>query len=241
MNLKSEIKKLIKLQEIDKEIYQLDLQKKNNIPSKINELKEQLAQKQKEFAAFKDKINRLELEKNNKEGELAQKEESLKKARAQLYQLKSNKEYQVKLNEISSIEADISCAEEELIKFLDSIEQERISVKKEKENIDTESGKINQEISNLEKQAKEIDQKIKELENKRNSSVGDVDKKILNQYQELLKKRNGLAIVPVLNNNCGACHMSLTSQKINEIKMYERLVLCESCVRVLYIPEDLEL
>ncbi|MCF7888114.1 MAG: hypothetical protein K9L76_02420, partial [Candidatus Omnitrophica bacterium] len=146
MNLKDEIKKLIKLQENDKEIYQLDLQKNNNIPKEIAELKEQLAQKQKEFTAFKDKINRLELEKNNKEGELAQKEENLKKAKAQLYQLKSNKEYQVKLGEISSIEADISCAEEELIKFLDKIEQERVNVKNQKETVDTESDKIKQEI-----------------------------------------------------------------------------------------------
>ncbi|MFO8052972.1 MAG: C4-type zinc ribbon domain-containing protein [Candidatus Omnitrophota bacterium] len=241
MNLKNEIKKLIKLQEIDKEIYQLDLQKNNNIPKKITELKELIDQKQKEFAAFKDKVNRLELEKKNKEGELAQKEENLKKTKSQLYQLKSNKEYQLKLNEISSIEADISCAEEEVIKFLDTIEQEKAKVEKEKESTEAESNKIKQEIDSLEKQTKEIGQQIKELENKRNNSVDDVDEKILNQYQELLKKRSGLAIVPVINDNCGACHMSLTSQKINEIKMYDRLVLCESCVRILYIPEDLKL
>ncbi|MCF7873568.1 MAG: hypothetical protein K9L84_04155 [Candidatus Omnitrophica bacterium] len=241
MNLKDEIKKLIKLQEIDKQVYKLNLQKSNNIPAKIDELKESIDQKQKEFAAFKDKVNRLELEKKNKEGELTQKEENLKKAKSQLYQLKSNKEYQVKLNEISSIEADISCAEEEVIKFLDNIEQEKAEVKKEKEKVESETNKMKQEIADLEKETKEIDQKINELENKRKSFTSDVDKKILNQYQDLLKKRNGLAIVPVVNNNCGACHISLTRQKVNEIKMYDKLILCESCVRILYIPEDLEL
>jgi hypothetical protein len=241
MELKDEIKKLIGLQRIDKEIYQLNLEKNDKIPEKIKELKELINQKQKDFTSFKEKVNRLELDKKNKEGELAQKEENLKKARSQLYQLKSNKEYQVKLNEISSIEADISCAEEEVIKFLEKAEQEKGKVANQKTSVDSEINELKQEILALKKQEKEIEQKIKDLESKRNHYVDAVDEKILSQYQDLLAKRNGLAIVPVTNNNCGACHMSLTHQNINEIKMYDRLVLCESCVRILYIPEDLEL
>ncbi|MCF7917023.1 MAG: hypothetical protein K9L61_04525 [Candidatus Omnitrophica bacterium] len=241
MNLKDEIKKLINLQKIDKEIYQLNLEKNSNIPTRINEVKALISQKQQEFTALKDKVNKLELAKKNKEGELAQKEENLKKTRAQLYQLKTNKEYQIKLDEISSIEADISCAEEELLKFLDSIDQEKNKIKDAEKSVEIEVGKLKQEINSLESKQKEIEQKIKDLESKRKSFLNGVDDKILKKYQDLLQKRHGLAIVPVEDNNCGACHMSMTHQKINEIKMYDKLVLCESCVRILYLPEDLEL
>ncbi len=241
MNLKDEIKKLINLQEIDREIYQLSFQKENNIPAKINQLKESADQKQKEFTAFKERVNKLELDKKKQEGELADKEDKLKKARAQLYQLKSNKEYQAKLKEIGSIEADISSAEEGVIKILDSAEQEKGKIEKEKEKVNSEVNKIKEEVSGLEKKAKEIDQKVKDLESKRQVFAKDVGREILNRYQNLLKKRNGLAIVPVKHNNCGACHMAVTHQKVNDIKMYDRLILCESCVRILYIPEDLEL
>lgn len=241
MNLKDEIKKLINLQKIDKEIYQFNLEKNNNIPGQITELQESITQKEEEFAAFKDKVNRLELDKKSKEGELTQKEENLKKAKAQLYQLKSNKDYQIKLNEISSIEADIACAEEELLKFLDSIDQQKEKIKNAKTNVESEVSKLKQEIISLENKVKEIEHKTKDLKTKRNSFLSGVDEKILQRYQDLLQKRNGLAIVPVENNHCGACHMSMTSQNINEIKMYDKLILCESCVRILYLPEDLEL
>ena len=33
--------------------------------------------------------------------------------------------------------------------------------------------------------------------------------------------------------------MNVTPQMINQIKMHERLVFCESCARILYIEDDL--
>ena len=85
-----------------------------------------------------------------------------------------------------------------------------------------------------------IRDKIKNLEDKRKSFIGGIDKKTFAKYEQLLKTRQGLAIVPVNNNNCGYCYMRVTHQKINEIKMYKDLVFCENCVRILYIPEDIK-
>ncbi len=241
MQLKDQVKQLAQLQEVDKEIYQLSLRKDETIPERISELKKEITKKEEDFAALKEKINRAELEKKNKEGELAEKEEKLKKAKIQLHQLKSNKEYQIKLNEIASIKADISCAEDEVLNNLEIIEQEKDNIEKERKAVDNQVGEIKQAIDELAKEVKEIEHKIDTLKNKRKHYTEGIEDKILGQYQSLLEKRSGLAIVPVKNNNCGACYMTLTHQKINEIKMYDKLVLCESCIRVLYIPEDLEL
>lgn len=241
MGLKEEVKSLADLQEIDKETYQLLLRKNTEIPAEIEDLKNQINQKENDFALFKERINKLELEKKNKEGELTQKEEALKKAKAQLYQLKSNKEYQIKLNEIASIEADIACAEEEVLKKMEVIDQEQGRVETEKDAVQKQVDKLKQRIDELKKQSSQIEQKAETLKNKRRNYTECIDKKILSQYESLLEKRNGLAIVPVISSNCGACHMTVTHQKINEIKMYDKLALCESCVRILYIPEDFEL
>ena len=69
--------------------------------------------------------------------------------------------------------------------------------------------------------------------------VKDVEPKVYAKYENLIKTRHGEAIAPITNDNCGACHMRVTAQTINEIKMYKNLVTCHSCVRILYIPEDL--
>ena len=41
----------------------------------------------------------------------------------------------------------------------------------------------------------------------------------------------------VEGGSCGGCYQQLTSNMVNEINM-GRVVLCKSCGRVLYLPED---
>ncbi|MDD5756941.1 MAG: C4-type zinc ribbon domain-containing protein [bacterium] len=36
------------------------------------------------------------------------------------------------------------------------------------------------------------------------------------------------------NNSCGGCHMTLPPQVVNEVRKLDRLVLCESCSRILF-------
>ena len=107
--------------------------------------------------------------------------------------------------------------------------------------MDKEESKFKEQENALQNEMKDMDIQIKGLEDKRKSFVGAVDQNILAKYENLLKTRQGLAIVPVSNNNCGYCHMRVTHQTLNEIKMYKDLVFCGSCVRMLYIPEDINL
>ena len=98
---------------------------------------------------------------------------------------------------------------------------------------DRKEAQINQEVKSLEIE-------IKGLGDKRRILAEKIDKKILPIYERLLSTRGGIAIAPIVAENCGACHIKVTAQKINEIKMYKDLVFCENCVRILYIKEDLE-
>jgi len=159
----------------------------------------------------------------------------------QLYQLKTNKEYQAKLTEIASMKADVSVVEEDLIKTLDELELVQKELDAQKQIFVQEEAKSKEEENKISEQIKDIEANLKSLEDRRAIASKDVDKVILSQYEDLLAKRNGLAIVPVEGGNCGACHMLINHQKINEIKMYEKPAFCENCVRILYIAEDINL
>ena len=50
---------------------------------------------------------------------------------------------------------------------------------------------------------------------------------------------SGLALVAVKDSSCQGCFIGVTPQVINEIKMQDKIVICESCARMLYIEEDL--
>jgi predicted nucleic acid-binding Zn-ribbon protein len=239
MNLKDEIRKLVELQKIDFDIYNHCHQKDIDKPSQLERLKVEAAEKGQELTVLAEKLKQRQLQKKEKELELAAKEDGVKKSQAQLYQLKTNREYQAKLQEIASLKADVSRFEEEVLRAIEEIERAEEKLAAARDNFSRDEKKINEQIAELNAQIKDIALRVKELEDKRTRLSKDVDPNILTRYEGLLQKRSGTAIVPLENDCCGACHMRVTHQKINEIKMYKDLVFCESCVRIIYIPEDL--
>ncbi len=243
MDLKDEIRKLVELQKVDTELYTLSFKKEAEIPQRLDALKKEFEGKKKAFELSLENAKQLQLKKKEKELNLATKEDAIKKSQGQLFQLKTNKEYQAKLTEIASLKADASLLEEEVLKVLDEIENTDKKSKEEKNAFAEEEKKHKESESGLTSRIGEIEAKLKSLEEKKVILSKDIDKNILAKYEKLIKTRSGLAVSPVNvdTENCGACHMRITAQKINEIKMYSELVLCENCVRILYIPEDFSL
>ncbi|MCA9398807.1 MAG: hypothetical protein KC618_03585, partial [Candidatus Omnitrophica bacterium] len=112
-------------------------------------------------------------------------------------------------------------------------------IEKEKAVVSEEEKRFQNKKQEVDAEVKTIEARIKELEGQR-ASFTDIDPNIKARYERLLPHKNGLAIVPVAaGNSCGGCHMNVTHQTINQIKMNEELVVCEMCQRILYV-EDAE-
>lgn len=238
MGLKEELFQLADLQTIDVKIYQLSQEKDVKIPESLQSLKNDFEAKKKSLNDINETIKQTQLRKKDKELDLSAKEESITKANASLNQLKTNKEYQAKMQEIASLKADVSLLDDEVLRILEEIE----NAEKKKKDIEAvlaeDEKKFQQETANLNSQIKEIDIQLKILQDKRNILSKDVDKKVLTQYDHLVKNRAGVAIAPINGEICGACYMTLTAQTINEAKMYRNLVICQSCGRILYIRQE---
>ncbi|MDD5194435.1 MAG: C4-type zinc ribbon domain-containing protein [Candidatus Omnitrophica bacterium] len=239
MNLKDEMHKLVQLQKIDLQIYRLIQERDVEKPAQIEKMEAGFQEKKKVLETLDKELKDLQVKRKNKELDLAAKEEAVKKSQAQLYQLKTNKEYQAKLTEIASIKADVSLFEEDVLKVFDSIEKADAKFKAEKERLICEEKKFKEEEAQVNLRMQAIGDEISNLDGKRNILAKGIDQTILTKYEKLLKTRFGVAMAAVDNDSCGACHMHVTAQKINEIKMYKELVFCESCVRLLYVSEDI--
>lgn len=200
-----------------------------------------------EFNTKKAKLKSLEedrqkkqLKQKEKEGELGTKEENIKKSNSHLGQLKTNKDYQMKLAEIEALKADKSVIEEEILKLMDEIDTAKIEIEKEKSLLGTEEKVFAEKKNVITNRGKEIENSLKDLEGKRKILCDSVDKKILARYEHILHGKEGLAIVKVENNSCQGCFMHVPHQVINEIKMHENIITCEICARILYLEEDIQ-
>jgi hypothetical protein len=238
VSIKDQIRKLIELQEVDGEIYTLkkSLEEK---PVYLAELKSRFEEKKATLKGLEEKAKTILLSRKAKEGDLQAKEEATIKANGQLSQLKTNKEYQAKITEIENIKADKSIIEEQILISYDEGDKVNAEVDKEKKLLAQEETTYLGEKSKIEEEVKGLQDKIKVLQNKRHQMTPGVDPANLAIYERILGKKEGVAIVPVRGSSCGGCYMNVTPQMLNEIKMHDRFVSCESCNRILYIEEDL--
>lgn len=233
IDIAQQIDKLIDLQAVDAVIYKLKAEKQQK-PLWIEQLKLQFEDEKKAAEDAKNSFKQLQVKKKEKEIELEIKETGIKKLNVQLYQLKTNKEYEAMQQQIGLAHADCSVLEEDILKLMDAIEQEEKNVSKKQKEIEQKQQEINAQIKQIEQQISVIEADLLKEEEKRKAIAFDVDHKILSHYERILEGKDGFAMAPIVEHTCGGCHMQLPPQVINEIRLKQDIIYCHICSRMLY-------
>src|SRR3989338_7707751 len=112
--LKDQLRKLIELQKIDKEIYEFrrELEEK---PAYLEEIKNHYEDKKATLHNWEEKLKKTVLDRKSLELELKTREDEITKANTQLSALKTNKEYTAKISKIEHNKADQSIIEEKIL------------------------------------------------------------------------------------------------------------------------------
>lgn len=73
------------------------------------------------------------------------------------------------------------------------------------------------------------------LKKKRESASGTIDATLLNNYEQLRKRKGGIAVAALDGDGCGVCHMQVPSGVVSAARsVRDDLVHCPSCGRILY-------
>jgi hypothetical protein len=234
--IQEQIEILIKVQKIDAEIYRLK-EEKSYKPAEKEALEKEFFQKGHSLKEKEENLKALQLKRKEREIDLEAKEKEIKKYQGQLYQVKTNKEYVSLQKEIELLKADNSVLEEDILISMEKIDSIKEGIAKEKEKLVEEERKLKAETTKIDQEIKSIEERISDLEKEREQFCADIEKKLLSQYERILKAKNGLALVPVVGESCGGCNRVLPPQVINETRMKDRVIVCEFCARLLYWPE----
>ncbi|MCG3176303.1 MAG: hypothetical protein MOGMAGMI_01249 [Candidatus Omnitrophica bacterium] len=235
-SVQEQVKVLVELQKIDGELFRLRKVLAEH-PARQKKAEEEFEKKKVRLKAAEDELKSRQVKQKDKELDLQSREEKIKKLQTQLYALKSNKEYQAMELEIKGAKADNSLVEEEILRLFDAVEEARTAVAREKEALAVEEKAHRDTLAVLKKDAETLGAQVSALEEKRKAYTPNLEPKLLTQYEKILKGRDGTAIVPILEQSCGGCHIGLPPQFINEIQMNpDKLMYCEDCGRILYWP-----
>lgn len=234
MGIQEILDALKQAQELDREIHRIR-HEIDSIPESIQEMTQTFEGEKSRLAHLEDRLKEIQLRQKKKEGELAEKEALVRKYDSQLAQVKTNKEYSALQQEIAALKADGSLLEDEVLKVLDEMEDVQKEVRKERDRLSQLEKESEQKKKELTEKAGTLKGNLAGLTEKRLEIVKQVSPEARELYDKIIAKKEGLALVPVIGEACGACRMELRPQLLNEIRLKEALVVCDNCSRILYI------
>jgi len=237
-NLKDQIKKLVELQVMDEEIFRFKRELREK-PAELEALKVEFESKKTKLKALEDKLKSVQVTQKELELDLKSKEEGISKADGSLSLLKTNKEYQARLLEIENLKADKSLVEEKILMGFDDLEAARRALEAEKAVVVQYEKEFNAKKKQVDDEVAVINDQLKVRESQRARVAPEVRPDYLSRYERVLKNKDGLGIVKVVDHTCGGCYMHLTEQVLNELKKYQELIACDMCARILYLADDL--
>jgi len=234
--MSDQLEVLKQLQQLDGELYRLRVQQRDK-PRQLEAVNQQVAAQEARVKVAEDHLRTLQLSQKEKEIELQTREANVKKLQGQLFQVKTNKEYTAMQREIDSSKADNSLLEEAILAGFDAIDRAAKDRELEQQHLNQAKERGQGEQRRIEGELTQIGQRIAELERHRQALTPQVASEALAVYERILELREGLALVPLIDESCGGCHRRLPPQVINEVYLKAKLVNCESCNRILYFDE----
>ena len=231
----SRIKTLYELQIVDEQLDELE-ELRGDLPVAVETLRSRMNQIKKEAEEKEEqRLSSLEKRKENEE-EVEKLKANQKKFKAQLYNVRNNKEYDALTKEIDHSEEQIKKLETEN----DTLADVSKKLADEIEEITPQLTELNDELKVKETDLKEIIKTNAKEEAKlreRRKVIEDQTKKADYSAYMKIRKAKGKAVVTIKRSACSGCHNIVPSQRQLEIRRNNKLFFCEYCGRILVSPE----
>lgn len=233
------LKILYQLQLVDDQLDQLE-ELRGDLPSmvrtletRINELKEEIRVKETEQKESVEK-------RTQNEEEIEKLKESQKKFKAQLYQVRNNKEYDALTKEIDHSDEQISKLEAENDALADLSKSLTAQIEEVKPQLDELIIELKEKEADLKEIIKVNEKEESKLLEERKKIEDQVKKPDLSVYTRIRKAKKGKAVATIKRSACSGCHNIVPSQRQLEIRKNNKLFTCEYCGRILVSQEIAE-
>jgi len=233
--MKKWIEDLLAVQELDIRLRNLGVKIKL-LPKEMSDLKQALADEQQAVKDAKELIQKTELAIKQCESNQEKENNEICRLGAQSNQVKKNDEYEAMLREIDHHKNIVSDVETEEIELLDTIEEAKTKhAQMVKDYMFTEKG-LKEEMQEIVDLANELKVEIAKIKEERPKRAQLIDKELLSRYDRMLSKGKGKPLSPVVDGNCGNCHLKLVPQTVNAASKGEE-ASCGNCGFLVYTEE----
>ena len=233
------IKHLLDLQETMSQVKRLE-DEKRKIPLEAADLKKLFEEKEAGFLAASKEFLALKAQRLDKEREIEEEWDKVEKAKAKLMSIKTNKEYYAMLKEIDGTRRSNTAREDEFLSLLSKYEESEKYLAEQKAELDTVTGKYQERMTEITVRMDFFDVDIEKILTRKREIAAKLDMGLVNRFETIFERREGLAITAAVNYSCTGCNMNISPQLFNLLQREERIQTCPNCNRILYFepPAD---
>ena len=229
-----QIATLVKLQKIETEAQKLQ-SFLNEIPVRIEILDERLEKFVRSVGEDENVISELNKKYRTYESDVQMNLGKIQKSQDKLRSVKTNKEYQSSLKEIEDIKSKNSKIEDEMLEFLERIEDAEKDLNERKQRYSQIVDDTNREKDSINRAAEQCKQKLAQLESDRNVVKDTLDSTVLDIfYRVKAKQPDAVAIAEVKDAVCQGCNLNIPPQMYIDLQHRNSLKNCPSCERIIY-------
>ena len=229
-----QITSLVKLQKIEIEISRIEA-KLSTVDHRMEALDNNLLDFKQSIEEQKSLINELNQKYRAYESDVQMYLDRIKKSEAKLSAAKTNKEYQSSLKEIDDLKEMNSKKEDDMIEFLDRIEEAENVLKAKTAEFSELESQMKTEKEIIQKETQEGRQRLGNLGAEWETVSSSIGAEMLATFNQIkANQTNKIGIVAVENAVCQGCHMNIPPQMYNELQRGDSLKRCPICERIIY-------
>ena len=234
--LENRLRLLYALQIVDLGLDELT-DRKGDLPHVVQELAQKLATMQAHKAELEATAKNSKMQRDAADLEIIELKEKIEKYKAQQFQVKTNKQYDLLTREIDAAQERVA----KLTRELEVLEGASGTAKSDAESITPEIDSLQSDLT--ERQAeldavnKEHEEEELKLKHEREKIVVRVSKGDLASYEKIRKAKGGKAVVAVKRSACGGCYNRVPPQKVLELRKHDAILMCERCGRIIVSDE----
>jgi hypothetical protein len=236
----AEQRRLYDLQQVDTAIRQLEHRRAHLTEQKaLDEHADTLTRVNGELATARDRLERLTLQQKRHETELAAVDSRRKSEEGRMYSglITSPKEVDALRSELNSLKGRKNDLEDTLLEIMEQREDTESLVDELTARKAELSGQVEELTAARDAAAKDIDAELSEHKRRRDGVAEAIPADLAEIYEELLVRKDGVAVARLEGRTCLGCRLELTAIELEEVRGAASggLARCEHCSRILLV------
>jgi uncharacterized protein len=228
-----DLERLITLQQLDTAAHEAERRLAEE-PERERALEARLTSAREAVTSAKERLAENQNARRGIEKDVAMHQGRLSKFREQAMAVKTNQEYHAVQKEIGFAQGEIKTLEDSILERMLEADELTGTQKRAEAALASEQKAVDADRKAMASEHVALQASLEKLRGERAEIVRTLDPHLLRIFDQVAKKRHGVAVAEAKEGICSICHVRLRPQVFNTIRKNEEIIQCDHCNRILY-------